>query len=139
MRSPYATGVLVIRRLRFLAEHLPEPHNPRPVGRGTPIANSCLVSLQVPRSGCRWRDLDRPGSRLGLIDRWSFIPGMRSSIVVTWSCHTRRVGGRRIVAAGDIRSPDSRLPPWLTADRSGRYRHPVLLEDRPVDEIRTER
>jgi transposase len=58
--------VLAPRQLAFLAERLPEP----PRGRnGRPAySNRDLLPgiLRVLRSGCRWRDLDRPGSPSGV-------------------------------------------------------------------------
>ncbi|MBA2595313.1 MAG: IS5 family transposase [Chloroflexia bacterium] len=58
--------VLTPRQLAFIAERLPEPpHAPR--GR-RPYANQELLPgiLRVLRSGCRWRDLDHPGSPSGV-------------------------------------------------------------------------
>ncbi len=58
--------VLSPRQLTFLAERLPEPPHAR-TGR-PPYANRDLLPgiLRVLRSGCRWRDLDGPGSPSGV-------------------------------------------------------------------------
>ena len=57
------TDVLNKAQLEFLTEKLPEPH----AFTGRPAySNSVLLPgiLKVLRSGCRWRDLDVPGSGL---------------------------------------------------------------------------
>ena len=55
------SDVLTPRQLAFIAERLPEPPC-APRGR-RPYSNLQLLPgiLRVLRSGCRWRDLDRPG------------------------------------------------------------------------------
>ena len=71
MSSLPASDVLTPRQLAFLAERLSEsPCAPR--GR-RPYANLALLPgiLRVLRFGCRWRDLDRPGSPSGVTHwRW---------------------------------------------------------------------
>ena len=55
--------VLTSRQLAFIAEHLPEPPQ-APTGRPHYSNHELLPGiLRVLRSGCRWRDLDRPGTR----------------------------------------------------------------------------
>jgi transposase len=66
MPTTLSSDVLTPRQLAFIAERLPEP--PRtPRGR-RPYANLQLLPgiLRVLRSGCRWRDLDRPGHPSGV-------------------------------------------------------------------------
>jgi transposase len=66
MSSTISSHVLTPRQLAFIAERLPEPpHAPR--GR-RPYSNQELLPgiLRVLRSGCRWRDLDRPDSPSGV-------------------------------------------------------------------------
>src|SRR5829696_10375515 len=60
------SDVLTPRQLAFIAERLPEPPF-APRGR-RPYSNLALLPgiLRVLRSGCRWRDLDRPGSPSGV-------------------------------------------------------------------------
>src|SRR5215203_1481040 len=60
------SDVLTPRHLAFVAERLPEPPC-APRGR-RPYSNLQLLPgiLRVLRSGCRWRDLDRPGSPSGV-------------------------------------------------------------------------
>src|SRR5215213_4804773 len=67
MPYPASSDVLTPRQLTFIAERLPEPPCP-PRGR-RPYTNQELLPgiLRVVRSGCRWRDLDRPGSPSGVI------------------------------------------------------------------------
>ncbi len=57
------SDVLTPRQLAFIAERVPEP--PRAPGGRRPYANLELLPgiLRVLRSGCRWRVLDRRGSR----------------------------------------------------------------------------
>ena len=61
MSSLRSSDVLTPRQLAFIAERLPEPPC-APRGR-RPYSNLQLLPgiLRVLRSGCRWRDLDRPG------------------------------------------------------------------------------
>ncbi len=61
-----SSDVLTSRQLTFIAERLPEPPC-APRGR-RPYSNLALLPgiLRVLRSGCRWRDLDRPGSPSGV-------------------------------------------------------------------------
>lgn len=61
-----ASDVLTPRQLAFIAERLPEPPH---ASRGRrPYSNRELLPgiLRVLRCGCRWRDLDRPGSPSGV-------------------------------------------------------------------------
>src|SRR5829696_3341852 len=60
------SDVLTPRQLAFIAERLPEPPF-APRGR-RPYSNLQLLPgiLRVLRSGCRWRDLDRPGQPSGV-------------------------------------------------------------------------
>src|SRR3954468_8850523 len=66
MPATLSTDVLTPRQLAFIAERLPEPPS-APRGR-RPYSNQELLPgiLRVLRSGCRWRDLDRPGSPSGV-------------------------------------------------------------------------
>ena len=66
MCSLLSSDVLTPHQLAFVAERFPEPPCP-PRGRW-PYSNQELLPgiLQVPRTGCRWRDLDRPGSPSGV-------------------------------------------------------------------------
>src|SRR5215212_1223752 len=71
LRSPpmppiLPSDVLTPRQLAFIAERLPEPPC-APRGR-RPYSNLQLLPgiLRVLRSGCRWRDLDRPGHPSGV-------------------------------------------------------------------------
>jgi transposase len=66
MSSIPASDVLTLRQLTFIAERLPEPPS-APRGR-RPYTNQELLPgiLRVLRSGCRWRDLDRPGHPSGV-------------------------------------------------------------------------
>jgi putative transposase len=66
MSSLRSSDVLTSRQLAFIAERLPEPPS-APRGR-RPYSNQELIPgiLRVLRSGCRWRDLDRPGSPSGV-------------------------------------------------------------------------
>src|SRR5215213_3098240 len=66
MSSLRSSDVLTPRQLAFIAERLPEPPC-APRGR-RPYSNQDLLPgiLRVLRSGCRWRDLDRPGSPSGV-------------------------------------------------------------------------
>jgi transposase len=61
-----STDVLTPRQLAFIAERLPEP--PCAVRGRRPYSNLLLLPgiLRVLRSGCRWRDLDRPGFPSGV-------------------------------------------------------------------------
>jgi transposase len=61
-----STDVLTPWQLTFIAERLPEP--PCPTRGRHPYSNQELLPgiLRVLRSGCRWRDLDRPGSPSGV-------------------------------------------------------------------------
>jgi transposase len=61
-----STDVLTPRQLSFVAERLPEP--PCPTRGRRPYSNQELLPgiLRVLRTGCRWRDLDRPGSPSGV-------------------------------------------------------------------------
>jgi transposase len=61
-----SSDVLTLRQLAFIAERLPEPPC-APRGR-YPYSNLQLLPriLRVLRSGCRWRDLDQPGSPSGV-------------------------------------------------------------------------
>jgi transposase len=66
MSSIPASDVLTPRQLAFIAERLPEPPC---ASRGRrPYSNLQLLPgiLRVLRSGCRWRDLDRPGFPSGV-------------------------------------------------------------------------
>jgi transposase len=61
-----STDVLTPRQLAFIAERLPEPPQ-APTGRPHYTNHELLPGiLRVLRSGCRWRDLDRPGSPSGV-------------------------------------------------------------------------
>src|SRR5215216_3820336 len=75
-RSPFAkeppmpgtpsTDVLTPRQLAFIAQRLPEPPQ-APTGRPHYSNRELLPGiLRVLCSGCRWRDLDRPGSPSGV-------------------------------------------------------------------------
>jgi transposase len=66
MSSLRSSDVLPPHQLAFIAERLPEPPC-APRGR-RPYANLQLLPgiPRVLRSGCRWRDLDRPGSPSGV-------------------------------------------------------------------------
>src|SRR5829696_7238860 len=66
MSSLPASDILTPRQLAFIAERLPEPPC-APRGR-RPYSNQELLPgiLRVLRSGCRWRDLDRPGHPSGV-------------------------------------------------------------------------
>jgi transposase len=66
MPGTRSTDVLTSRQLAFLADRLPEPPQ-APTGRPH-YANHDLLPgiLRVLRSGCRWRDLDYPGSPSGV-------------------------------------------------------------------------
>jgi transposase len=66
MSSLLPSDVLTPRQLAFIAERLPEPLC-APRGR-RPYSNLQLLPgiLRVLRSGCRWQDLDRPGSPSGV-------------------------------------------------------------------------
>lgn len=58
--------VLTSRQLAFIADRLPEPPK-APTGRRACSNREVLPGiLRVLRSGCRWRDLDRPGSPSGV-------------------------------------------------------------------------
>jgi len=61
-----SSDVLTPRQLAFVAERLPEP--PCAARGRRPYSNVQLLPgiLRVLRSGCRWRDLDRPGSPSGV-------------------------------------------------------------------------
>ncbi|HLL49381.1 MAG TPA: transposase, partial [Thermomicrobiales bacterium] len=60
------SDVLTSRQLVFIAERLPEPPQ-APTGRPHYSNRDLLPGiLRVLRSGCRWRDLDRPGSPSGV-------------------------------------------------------------------------
>jgi transposase len=60
------TDVLTTRQLAFVAERLPEPPQ-APTGRPHYANHELLPGIpRVLRSGCRWRDLDRPGSPSGV-------------------------------------------------------------------------
>ena len=66
MSSHLPSDVLTPRQLAFVAERLPEPPC---ASRGRrPYSNLQLLPgiLRVLRSGCRWRDLDRPGFPSGV-------------------------------------------------------------------------
>src|SRR5215208_5905499 len=66
MFSTPSTDVLTPRQLSFLAERLPEPPQ-APTGRPHYTNHELLPGiLRVLRSGCRWRDLDRPGAPSGV-------------------------------------------------------------------------
>jgi len=66
MCSVHRCDVLSPRQLTFLAERLPEPP-PRSRGRRAYSNRELLPGiLRILRSGCRWRDLDRPGSPSGV-------------------------------------------------------------------------
>ena len=57
-----STDFLILRQLAFIADRLPEPPN-APTGRPHYTNYELLPGiLRVLRSGCPWRDLDRPGS-----------------------------------------------------------------------------
>ena len=61
-----STDVLTPRQLDFIAERLPEPHQ-APTGQPHYTNHELLPGIpRVLRSGCRWRDLDRPGSPSGV-------------------------------------------------------------------------
>jgi transposase len=66
MASLCSSDVLTSRQLAFIAERLPEP--PRAARGRRPYSNQELLPgiLRVLRSGCRWRDLDRPGHPSGV-------------------------------------------------------------------------
>src|SRR5688500_11758496 len=66
MSCPLSCDVLTPRQLAFIAERPPEPPC-APRGR-RPYTNQQLLPgiLRVLRSGCRWRDLDRPASPSGV-------------------------------------------------------------------------
>src|SRR3954452_16032451 len=66
MLATVSTDVLTPRQLAFVAERLPEPPCARRGRR--PYSNQELLPgiLRVLRSGCRWRDLDRPGHPSGV-------------------------------------------------------------------------
>ena len=65
MRPVLTSDVLTPRQLAFIAERLPEPPQAR-TGRPAYSNRELLPGiLRVLRSGCRWRDLDRPGSPSG--------------------------------------------------------------------------
>ena len=58
--------VLTPRQLAFIADRLPEPPQ-APTGRPHYANHELLPGiLRVLRSGCRWRDLDRPGFPSGV-------------------------------------------------------------------------
>ena len=61
-----SSDVLTPRQLTFIAERLPEP--PCALRGRRPYSNLALLPgiLRVLRSGCRWRDLDRPGHPSGV-------------------------------------------------------------------------
>lgn len=66
MPQTRSSDVLTSRQLAFIAERLPEPPH-APTGR--PHYSNCELLpgiLRVLGSGCRWRDLDRPGSPSGV-------------------------------------------------------------------------
>src|SRR5215203_2216044 len=66
MSATPSTDVLTPRQLAFIAERLPEPPQ-APTGRPHYTNHELLPGiLRVLRSGCRWRDLDRPGSPSGV-------------------------------------------------------------------------
>jgi transposase len=66
MPAILSTDVLTSRQLAFIAERLPEPPH-APTGRPHYSNRDLLPGiLRVLRSGCRWRDLDRPGSPSGV-------------------------------------------------------------------------
>lgn len=61
-----STDVLTTRQLAFIAERLPEPPQ-APTGRPHYSNRDLLPGiLRVLRSGCRWRDLNRPGAPSGV-------------------------------------------------------------------------
>src|SRR5829696_4257022 len=66
MSALRSSDVLTPRQLAFIAERLPEP--PHPLRGRRPYSNLQLLPgiLRVLRSGCRWRDLDRPGHPSGI-------------------------------------------------------------------------
>ena len=66
MSSLLSSDVLTSRQVAFIAERLPEP--PCSTRGRRPYSNQELLPgiLRVLRSGCRWRDLDRPGSPSGV-------------------------------------------------------------------------
>jgi transposase len=62
----HSCDILTLRQLAFIAERLPEPPRAR---TGRPVYSNLELLpgiLRVLRSGCRWRDLDRPGSPSGV-------------------------------------------------------------------------
>jgi transposase len=61
-----STDVLTPRQLTFIAERLAEP--PHALTGRPRYSNRDLLPgiLRVLRSGCRWRDLDRPGQASGV-------------------------------------------------------------------------
>src|SRR5215213_9076465 len=66
MSSLRSSDVLTQRQLTFIAERLPEPPC-APRGRRSYSNQELLPGiLRVVRSGCCWRDLDRPGSPSGV-------------------------------------------------------------------------
>jgi transposase len=66
MPAILSTDVLTLRQLAFIAERLPEPPQ-APTGRPHYSNRELLPGiLRVLRSGCRWRDLDWPGSPSGV-------------------------------------------------------------------------
>src|SRR5215211_4084362 len=84
MPATLSTDVLTPRQLAFIAERLPEP--PCAVRGRRPYSNLQLLPgiLRVLRSGCRWRDLDRPGHPSG-ITHWRRL-----------RCWHRRTGYRKV-------------------------------------------
>jgi transposase len=66
MSALRSSDVLTPRQLAFIAERLPEP--PHRLRGRRPYSNLQLLPgiLRVLRSGCRWRDLDRPGYPSGI-------------------------------------------------------------------------
>jgi transposase len=66
MAGTPSTDVITPRQLAFIAERLPEPIRAR-TGRPHYTNHELLPGiLRVLRSGCRWRDLDRPGHPSGV-------------------------------------------------------------------------
>ncbi len=66
MSRPYPADLLSPRQLAFIAERLPEPPHAS-TSRPRYANREVLPGIQrVLRSGCRWRDLDRPGSPSGV-------------------------------------------------------------------------
>ena len=66
MSRTYPTDVLTSRQLAFIAERLPERPQ-APTGRPHYSNRELLPgTLRVLRTGCRWRDLDQPGSLSGV-------------------------------------------------------------------------